>query len=147
MMKSALLLICVFLCATLAYTQPSKKAQAHMPDLAQLNTMAARFAPTPLRVDTSHLSAGDQQALPKLIQASRILNSIFMEQLWSGDLALYERLRKDTSPVGRARLHYFWINKGPWSDIDDYKAFIPGVPPRKPSGANFYAEDMTREQF
>jgi hypothetical protein len=147
MMKSALLLIAVFLYVTLAYTQPSKKAQAHMPDLAQLNTMAARFAPTPLRVDTSHLSAGDQQALPKLIEASRILNRIFMEQLWSGDLALYERLRKNASPLGRARLHYFWINKGPWSDIDDYTAFNPGVPPRKPLGANFYPPDMTKEQF
>ncbi|MBZ5597499.1 MAG: hypothetical protein LAN83_04185 [Acidobacteriia bacterium] len=109
--------------------------------------MAARFAPTPIRVDTSKLSLGDQQALVKLIEASRILNDLFMKQLWGGDVALYEKLKKDNSPLGKARLHYFWINKGPWSDIDEYKAFLPGVPPRKPKGANFYPEDMTSEQF
>jgi len=109
--------------------------------------MAARFAPTSIRVDTSKLSPGDRQALVKLIEASRILNDIFMKQLWSGDVALYEKLKKDTTPLGQARLHYFWVNKGPWSDIDEYKAFLPGVPSRKPKGANFYPEDMTAEDF
>src|SRR2546421_490093 len=114
---------------------------------AELNRMISRFAPTTIRVDTKSLSSGDRQALAKLIQAARILNDIYMQQLWSGDLALYAKLQKDKSPLGRARLHYFWINKGPWDDLDGFKAFIPGVPPRKPEGANFYPEDMTKEQF
>ena len=121
--------------------------QPKLPDLPQLQKMTARFAPTPIRVDTSKLSSGDQKALVKLIEASRILNEIYMRQLWSGNLALYARLQRETSPLGKARLHYFWINKGPWSDIDDFKAFIPGVPARKPLGANFYPENMTREVF
>jgi Peptidase family M49 len=120
---------------------------AKMPDLAQLQKMAARFTPTPIRVDTSKLSSGDQKALIKLIEASRILNELFMRQLWSGNLALYAKLQKDTTPLGKARLHYFWINKGPWSGVDGYKAFIPGVPARKPLGANFYPENMTKEVF
>lgn len=124
-----------------------KKGSAPAPGLAELEKMAGRFAPTPIRVDTSKLSPGDRQALVKLIEASRILNDIFMQQLWSGDVALYEKLKKDTTPLGQARLHYFWVNKGPWSDIDEYKAFLPGVPPRKPKGANFYPEDMTAEDF
>jgi Peptidase family M49 len=118
-----------------------------VPDLAQLEKMASRFAPTPLRVDTSSLSSGDRQALVKLIEAARVLNDIFLQQMWDGNLALYARLQKDTTPLGRARLHYFWINKGPWSDIDEYKAFLPGVPPRKPLGANFYPENMTKDAF
>jgi Peptidase family M49 len=118
-----------------------------MPGLAQLQKMAARFALTPMRVDTSKLSAGDHQALVKMIQASRILNEIFMKQLWSGNLDLYAQLQRETTPLGKARLHYFWINKGPWSDIDDSQAFIAGVPPRKPLGANFYPENMTKEVF
>ena len=109
--------------------------------------MTTRFAPTQLRVDISRLSAGDRQALAKIIEAARILNDIFMKQYWSGDTALYARLQKDSSALGKARLHYFWINKGPWSDIDDYKAFLPGVPPRKLPGANFYPADMTKEDF
>lgn len=117
------------------------------PDLAELKKMSARFAPTPLEVDTSKLSAGDQKALIKLVQAARIVNHIFMNQFWSGDLALYQKLQNDKSPLGRERLHYFWINKGPWSEIDEHKAFLPGVPGKKPGGANFYPEDMTKEEF
>jgi Peptidase family M49 len=146
-MKVRVLIVASLLSASLAYSQAQKKTPTHVPDLAQLNGMIARFAPTPYRVDTSRLSPGDKQALPKLIEAARLLNKIFMEQFWSGDLALYNRLKQDTSPLGRARLHYFWINKGPWSEIDKFTAFVPGVPPVKPEASNFYPEDMTKEEF
>src|ERR1051325_7374577 len=118
-----------------------------VPDLPQLNRMIARFAPVELKVDLAALSPGDRQALVKLIEAARIYNEIYMRQLWSGNLALYAQLQQDSTPLGKARLHYFWINKGPWSDLDAHTAFLPGVPAKKPPGANFYPEDITREQF
>src|SRR5579871_1920616 len=120
---------------------------AVMPDLAQLKQMSARFAPVQLKYDESGLSAGDRKALPKLVEAAKVLNLLFMDQLWSGDRALYEKLQKDDTLIGKERLHYFWLNKGPWSDLDGHTAFIPGVPERKPLGANFYPEDMRREEF
>jgi hypothetical protein len=115
--------------------------------LTQLEQMTARFAPVDLRVDTSRLSAGDRAALRKLIEASRVVNRIFMQQLWTGNLTLYDKLRQDTTPVGKARLEYFRLNKGPWSDLDGHQAFLPGVPEKKPAGAAFYPADVTREQF
>jgi len=118
-----------------------------VPDLKQLNEMTARFAPTPIKVDTSGLSSGNRPALVKLIEAARILNDIYMQQLWPGDRDLYSKLQNGRKPLERARLHYFWINKGPWDDLNNFRAFIPGVPERKPLGANFYPQDMTREQF
>ena len=118
-----------------------------MPDLSQLTQMTARFAPVKIKYDTSKLSSGDRKALAKLIDAAKVLNHVFMDQLWSGNRDLYDQLQKDTSPLGKARLHYFWLNKGPWSDLDAHTAFVPGVPPRKPEGANFYPADMTREAF
>ncbi len=138
---------CFILLLLLGMTTISVRAQktGAPPDLAQLEKMASRFAPTPLSVDTSKLSPGDREALVKLIEAARILNDIFMQQMWDGNLALYAHLQRDTTPLGKARLHYFWINKSPWSDLDEYKAFLPGVPPRKPLGANFYPENMTKE--
>ena len=129
---------------------PAMARQPHktpMPGAQQLDEMAARFAPTPLRVNTGELSAGDRQALVKLIEAARILNDVFMQQYWSGDQALYAKLQRDKTPLGKARLQYFWLNKGPWSDIDEFQAFIPGVPPRKLLGANFYPEDMSKQEF
>ena len=126
---------------------PMLAANAATPDAAELKKMAARFARPELKVDISHLSSGDKAALAKLVQAARIVDDIFMSQYWSGDHKLYAELKKDTSPLGRARLDYFWLNKGPWSALDEHRAFLPGVPDKKPAGANFYPEDMTREEF
>ena len=143
MRKLGLILLLV---AVVAGAQEKKAAPA-IPDLAQLKAMTARFAPTPLRVDLSGLSAGDRKALEKLVEAAKIVNTIFMRQFWSGDLATYQALQKDQTPLGRARLDYFWINKGPWSEIDEYTAFLPDVPARKPAGANFYPENMSKDEF
>ena len=133
--------------ATAQKTPAPASADASFPNADELNQMAARFAPAPLDVDLAGLSAGDKKALAKLIEAGHIVNHIFMQQFWSGDLALYQKLQLDKSALGKARLHYFWINKGPWSEIDEHKAFLPGVPAKKPVGANFYPEDMTKEEF
>ena len=43
----------------------------------------------------------------------------------------------------RARLHYFLINKGPWSRLDHNQPFVPGAP-AKPESANFYPADATQ---
>jgi Peptidase family M49 len=126
---------------------PMLAATAAIPDLAQLDKMIARFHPTELRVDVSKLSPGDRQALVKLIEASRVLNDIFLTQMWSGNHALLTKLRGDTTAIGKARLDYFWLNKSPWSEIDDHEAFLPDVPAKKLPGANFYPEDMTRDEF
>jgi hypothetical protein len=122
-------------------------APSTTPDLPTLQKMTSRFAPTDLTVNTSKLSAGDKKALAKLVQASRVIDDIFLTQYWNGNHALYSKLKKDITPLGKARLDYFWINKSPWSALDGNKAFLPGVPPEKLPGANFYPEDMTKEEF
>ena len=140
---------CSIVLVLMGFSNSSAQSQKPIspPSLAQLEKMTSRFAPTPIRVDTSSLSAGDRQALVKLVEAARILDQIFLTQFWSENFDLYARLQKDKTPLGKARLHYFWINKGPWSDIDDFRAFLPGVPSRKLPGANFYPEDMSKETF
>jgi hypothetical protein len=143
-MKSGAIFL-ILISAVMAVAQT--KSKASFPDVAQLNGLAARFAPTPLQVETSALSAGDKQALPKLIESAQLLNVVFMKQLWSGNLATYEKLKADETPLGQARLRYYWINKGPWSNLEGNKAFMPGVPQRKPEGANFYPENMTKAEF
>jgi hypothetical protein len=120
---------------------------ATIPDLAELNRMIARFAPVELHADASKLSAGDQKALAKLLEAARVIDAIFLNQVWSGNAALRAKLAADASALGKARLHYFDLNKGPWSELDDHAAFVPSVPDKKLPGANFYPEDMTKQEF
>ena len=146
-MKHVILLALFIVTGTLMATASDPQFATTAPDLAQLQKMTARFAPTDINVDLTNLSAGDRKALVKLVEAARIIDDIFMTQYWSGDHALYARLQKDNTPLGKARLHYFWINKGPWSALDNDTAFLPGVPEHKLPGANFYPENMTKQQF
>src|SRR5437868_2897764 len=106
-------------------------------DTQTLQQMAARFAPTEITADLSHLSDGDRRVLAKLVEASKIIDGLFLRQVWGGNEAMLADLARDQSAEGRARLHYFLINKGPWSRIDHNAPFVPGAP-AKPAGANYY---------
>lgn len=117
-----------------------------MPDLAKLQSMTARFAPVEIGADISRLPAGERKALAKLVQAGLIMDSLFLRQVWSGNEAMLAQLQKDPSPLGKARLHYFLLNKGPWSRLDAEAPFIPGAP-GKPEGANFYPPGASKGEI
>ncbi len=57
----------------------SEQIATKAPDLAQLQKMTARFAPTELDVDIGNLSESDRKALVKLVEAARIIDNIFMD--------------------------------------------------------------------
>lgn len=117
-----------------------------MPSAAELQQMAARFAPTPITADLARLSPADRDVLAKLIAASKVVDGLFLRQVWSGNDAMLLDLVRDASPEGQACLHYFLINKGPWDRLDHHKPFVPGAP-AKPEGANFYPEGATRQDI
>jgi hypothetical protein len=121
----------------------AQKTNAGDPELAR---KIARFAPTTMTADTSKLTPKDRQALDKIIAAAKLLDPLFLRQVWNGNEALEKKLQADKTAVGRQRLHYFHINHGPWSRLDDKQPFIEGVP-EKPKGASYYPEDMTKEEF
>ena len=120
------------------------KGVAGDPELAK---KISRFAPTVLTANTSRLSPGDRQALMKIIAAAKLLDPLFLRQVWSGNDELHKKLEADKTPVGQERLHYFLINDGPWSRLDNNEPFIDGVPGEKPSHANFYPDDITKNEF
>jgi len=126
--------------ATIAQVRPSAEE-------ADLREKIARFAPTVITADVSKLSTGDRKALDKIIAGARLFDPLYMRQVWSGNASSLKRLEADKTPLGRARLHYFNINKGPWSQLDDNKTFIPGVPDIRPPQAAHYPDDMTKEEF
>jgi tetratricopeptide (TPR) repeat protein len=115
------------------------------PNGDQLKTMSARFAPVDLTADVSKLPANERQALGKLVEAAKVMDTLFLRQVWAGNETMLLELLQDTSPLGRERLHSFMLNKGPWSRLDHFDPFIPGAP-KKPEQANFYPPDATKEQ-
>jgi hypothetical protein len=118
---------------------------AAMPDAARLTAMADRFAPVDVGADVSRLPANERQALARIVAAARIMDPLFLRQVWAGNESLLFELLDDASPLGRARLRYFLINKGPWSRLDEEAAFIPGVP-AKPAAANYYPADASKAE-
>src|SRR5512143_1068805 len=94
------------------------------PSAAELSKRAARFSPTEMKGDLAKLSAGHRQALAKLVEAARVVDDLFLTQYWAGNHDLYQKLQRDKTPLCKARLHYFWINKGPWSELDGFKSFV-----------------------
>jgi hypothetical protein len=114
---------------------------------SRLAAKIRRFAPTEIGTNVLHLSDGDRRALDKLIEAAKLLDPLYYRQVWSGNEALKRKLEADTTAEGKERLHYFVINKGPWSRLDKNEPFIEGVPHEKPHQAGFYPDDMTKDEF
>jgi peptidase M49-like protein len=116
-----------------------------MPTLAELQKMTARFAPAEIGADVSALPKNEREALARMVDAARIMDALFLRQVWAGNDAMLQELAQQAArPVGprasrtaAARLHYFLINKGPWDRLDHNRAFVPGAP-AKPEAANFY---------
>jgi len=114
---------------------------------SSLSEKIRQFAPTDVTADTAQLSENDRKALTKLIEAAKLLDPLFLRQVWSGNEALKKKLEADTSPEGRERFHYFMINKGPWSRNEHNEPFVDGVPHEKPAQAGFYPDDVTKDEF
>jgi Peptidase family M49 len=136
--------VTVLTMALISTTLIGQKTEAGDPDLAR---KIARFSPTTMTADTSKLTPKDRQALDKIIAAAKLLDPLFLRQVWSGNEALEKKLLADKTPAGKQRLHYFYINDGPWSRLDNKEPFIEGVPREKPIQANYYPDDMTKEEF
>ncbi|MFE8602113.1 dipeptidyl-peptidase 3 family protein [Archangium violaceum] len=113
------------------------EAPSRPPNAAELKRMTSRFAPVDIQADVSKLPENERRALAKTVQAAKLMDSLFLRQVWAGNETLLLDLLKDTSPLGRERLHSFILNKGPWSRLDHNAPFLSGVP-AKPIEGNFY---------
>jgi Peptidase family M49 len=143
------LAVAVDLCTSVAGESPVHQS-APAPSANDVRTMIARFAPADIGADLSALSAGERGALAKLVDAARLMDAIFLKQVWAGNDALLQALSRGAllaegpaRDLANARLHYFLINKGPWDRLDHNMPFVPGAPP-KPDAANFYPADASK---
>lgn len=107
--------------------------------------MTGRFAPAEIAADVSTLPKSERDALARLVDAARIMDALFLRQVWTGNESmLIELASRAAAPLGlrasrsaAARLRCFLLNKGPWDRLDGHRAFVSGAPD-KPEGANFY---------
>jgi hypothetical protein len=121
---------------------PEKKAAP-----SPLEAKMSRFVRVPITADVSRLSMDNRKALAKLVEAAGIMDRLFTRQTWSGAEDLERRLAADSSVEGKERYRFWVTSGGPWSQLDGGEAFIDGVPKKQPPEANYYPEDMTKQEF
>lgn len=102
--------------------------------------LADQYAEYTLTTDMSKLTENEKKMIPLLIQAADCMESIFWQQAYGDKEQLFQGLT-DT-----ALMKYLSINYGPWDRLNDNKPFMEGAG-SKPLGANFYPQDMTKEEF
>lgn len=99
------------------------------------------YQPVDLDADLSHLSDNQQKMVGLLIDASEIMDDLFWQQAFGGEKSAFLNRLNDDQTV-----HFARINYGPWDRLNGDAAFLSGVD-SKPEGAQFYPEDMTKEEF
>ncbi len=101
-----------------------------------------KLAPVELASDLANLSQGDLEALNKLLQASKIIDDLFLLQVDPDNHVLREQL---VSADLEDHLALFNLMFGKWNRLEENEPFLDNQP--KPPGAGFYPEDMTKEEF
>ena len=117
-----------------------------VPDAAALKRLSDWLAPADLSADVTRLPPGERAALVSILRAARLMDALYMRQVWAGNAALTLELARDRTPLGRERLRALWQNKGPWLRLDGDRPFIPGVGPKPPAGT-FYPPDATKAEL
>ena len=107
--------------------------------------MTPLFAPVQIGASLDGLPDNERRALAEIVAAAKVMDGIFLEQVWAGNPTVLLELAGDDTPRGRAQLDFFLTNKGPWSRLEENQSFVPGVPP-KPAGANYYPPDASRAE-
>ena len=120
-------------------TQRSADAATTHADPAMADRVA-QYATVRLTTDMSTLSDSERRVVALLIDAARIMNDLFWYQAYGDRDAL---LGSIDDPATRRLAE---INYGPWDRLGGNEPFVDGVG-AKPLGANFYPQDMTREEF
>jgi hypothetical protein len=99
------------------------------------------YADFTLTADLSPLGDNQKKMIALLIDAAQIMDDLFWRQSFGDN---YEEWL-DSIADDRTR-RFAELNYGPWDALDDDEPFMDGFS-SKPLGAQFYPEDMSKEEF
>ena len=140
----AILFISLLLAGCEKKTEQNKDAE----DIAMLKEKIAKFVPTELKYDSSTLDEREKIVVEKLYLASKIMDELFLDQVYSKNYEIRKSLMEQAAngtEKAKLELELFTIMFGPFDRLDHDAPFIDTL--KKPLGANFYPEDMTKEEF
>jgi len=106
-----------------------------------MQAKVAEYAVVTLTTDLSPLTDKEKQMIPMLIEAAQIMDNLFWQQAFEENKESF--LDSLTNEDARK---FAMINYGPWERLNGNKPFLPDYG-EKPAGANFYPQDMSKEEF
>jgi hypothetical protein len=142
------LLLAFFLVALILQGCEQKKEETNKTEtegIKMVKKEIANFSPTELKYDDSILSDRQKIVVEKLYRASKLIDSLFLEQVYSKNKEIKANLMSQNTEDAKLKLQLFDIMFGPFDRLEHDKPFIGTE--AKPAGANFYPEDMTKEEF
>ena len=139
------LVIILCLCLVVIMQNCGTKAITTKAPIEEVKAEYAKLTPVELKCDLSNLSVTDKKVLIRLIEASKIIDSLFLLQVSRDNPLILAELKESKDPNDQIYLDMFNVMFGPWNELDANKPFLNDKP--KPLGAGFYPEDMTKEEF
>jgi len=112
---------------------------------SDLRVRAVRLKRTPISFPVQTLNETDRKVVANLVKAADLMSEIFLRQVSPSNVETRRMLESSKEIRSQEALRYFRINFGPWDRLSGNEPFIGETP--KPTGAGFYPEDMTKEEF
>lgn len=137
-MKTRNLFFCIAIVFLAFSCKP--KTEETTNQVTEMQKKVNQYASFKLTTDVSRLTEKEKQMLPLLIEVADIMEDIYWQLAYGNKDTLFSKLSDS------AAIRYAQINYGPWDRLDGNAPFVEGVGP-KPDGANFYPQDMTKDEF
>ena len=113
----------------------------------QVQSIIERTARTRLAPDLSHLTAGERQAVSRLLAVGQIFQDVFEQQRHRGALAARATLERARDAHSQNLLTLYRLNQGPMATtLDNRREPFLAVDPAPP-GKNVYPWDLTEQEF
>ncbi len=145
-MKFLLFILAIMMGVWFMFNNSSNKVIEDYANIQHVKNQIAKLAPVEISADWRLLTENDRAVLRKLVAAAKLMDEIFLRQVYSRNVTIRNALKAENHPDYPVLLQYFSINFGPFDRLNHDQPFINLSHP-KPAGANFYPEDMTREEF
>ena len=139
-MKNSILLLCALAVLFSCKKEAKQIDQAQEKELTEMQKNLNKYVSVKLTSDITKLTENQRKMLPLLIKAADKMNDLFWYEAYGNkDQLLNSVTDEDTK-------RFIQINYGPWDRLDGNNPFLDGMG-KKPDGANFYPEDMSKAEF
>src|SRR6056297_59139 len=123
-----------------ACNQPKKKQEGDEQTKSAMQKKVEQYAMFDLKTNIDHLSDNQKKMLKIRFDVSDIMEKLLWQDAFGDKSELMEKIDDKYTKI------YAEINYGPWDRLEGDKPFVEGYG-EKPPGAQYYPEDITKEEF